>query len=213
MNQPISSPPPAAVGHLAPQFTLPSIQGQQITLTDYRQVRRIVLWFSRGFTCNFCRRYMQHIEDAYDTLAANEIEVIQVTPNLLETARLFFDQATPYPFVCDPDKRLYAVYGLGDLGVLEAQRNTVISFGSAFLSGNGMETVRASWLDTVNRNFLRRLHHHALTAVEQGLFIIDKQGIIRYRQVYGPLDTIPTGTDLLTIAQTVCADLDKPQTV
>ena len=50
---------------------------------------------------------------------------------------------------------------------------------------------RGAWLDVVNRNFVRRLHHHAMTAVEQGLFLVDKQGVIRHRAVVGPIDTIP----------------------
>ena len=53
-------------------------------------------------------------------------EVIQIAPNLLESARTFFrDAASPFPFVCDPDKRLYAVYGLGDLGALTATRTAL----------------------------------------------------------------------------------------
>jgi hypothetical protein len=72
--------------------------------------------------------------------------------------------------------------------------------------GDGIETVRASWIDVANKNFLRRLHHHALTAVEQGLFIIDKQGIIRYRQTYSPLDEIPSGEELLTMTLAVCEE-------
>ncbi|MCB8945153.1 MAG: AhpC/TSA family protein [Ardenticatenaceae bacterium] len=202
-NKPESAP---FVGNLAPQFTLPAVQGGQVSLADYVGRCRVILWFSRGFTCNFCRRYMQLIVDRYEDLTAHEIEVVQVNPNLLETSRLYFDPATPYPFVCDPDKRLYAVYGLGDRGVLEAQKNTLISFGTAFASGEGQETVKASWLDVMNRNFLQRLHHHALTAVEQGVFIIDKQGIIRYRQVYNPMAQIPTGEELLLMTQAVCGD-------
>jgi peroxiredoxin Q/BCP len=203
----LSSPEPVVVvGNPAPKFTLPAIQGGQISLADYHGRSRVILWFSRGFTCNFCRGYMQLVVSSYNEMVAHEIEVLQVAPNLLETSRLFFDPATPYPFICDPDKRLYAVYGLGDRGVLEAQKNTFISFGTAFVSGEGQETVRSSWLDVVNRNFLRRLHHHALTAVEQGIFIIDKQGIIRYRQVYDPLAPIPTGEELMTITKAVCRD-------
>jgi peroxiredoxin len=197
---------PALVGDLAPEFTLPSVQGQQISLSSYRDNCRVVLWFSRGFTCHFCRQFMRKIELGYKALTANQVEVLQVTPNLLETTRLYFDPTTQYPFICDPDKRLFAVYGLGDLGVLEAQKNTAVSFGTAFLKGDGIETVRASWIDVANKNFLRRLHHHALTAVEQGLFIIDKQGIIRYRQTYSPLDEIPSGEELLTMTLAVCEE-------
>ena len=159
----------------APDFSLPSIQGDVISLSAYHGRKRIILWFSRGFTCPFCRSYMENVSEDYPALQANNIEIIQVAPNLMESARVFFGGAAPpYPFLCDPDKTLYARYGLGDRGVLEATRNTFISFSHAAATGAFATTVRGSWLDVINRNFIRRLHHHALTSFEQGLFFIDR---------------------------------------
>lgn len=189
------------IGGAAPEFTLTSVQGDPVSLTNYQGRRNVILWFSRGFQCQFCRGHMARITEKYDEMLTHEIEVIQVAPNLLESARIFFAQAPPqYPFVCDPDKRLYAVYGLGDRGALEATRNAVVSFSHAFTHGEGAKTVYGSWLDVMNRNFVRRLHHHALTAVEQGLFIINKEGVIRYQLRAGPLDPIPSGDELLQLA-------------
>jgi peroxiredoxin len=37
-----------AVGAAAPGFRLPSAQGQEIALEDYRDRRKVVLWFSKG---------------------------------------------------------------------------------------------------------------------------------------------------------------------
>jgi putative peptide zinc metalloprotease protein len=190
-----------AVGIKAPDFRLTSIQGELISLANYHQQKRVILWFSRGFTCNFCRRYMDGIISHYDELVAAGIEVIQVAPNLLETAQRYFAEPPPYPFVCDPDKRLYAIYDIGDRGVLEANKNTVVAFGTAFLQGEGLETVRASWIDVANRNFVKRLAHHALTAVEQGLFFLDRESIIRYQVYLKGLETIPTGQDLLALTE------------
>ena len=161
-------PPPPGVGDAAPLFGLRSVQGPTVELAAYRGRRNVVLWFSRGFTCPFCRAYMDGIGQGYPELRAIDTEVIQVAPNLLESARTFFrDAASPFPFVCDPDKRLYAVYGLGDRGALEATRTALVSFSHAFTHGDAGPQVRGAWLDVMNRNFLRRLHHHAMTAVEQ----------------------------------------------
>lgn len=193
--------PNPAVGSQAPDFRLTSIQGELITLANYRQQKRVILWFSRGFTCNFCRSYMEGIISHYDELAKAGVEVIQIAPNLLETAQRYFAEPPPYPFVCDPDKRLYAIYELGDRGVLEANKNTVVAFGTAFMSGEGLETVRASWIDVANRNFVRRLRHHALTAVDQGLFVLDSESIIRHQAHLRGLETIPTGQELLALVQ------------
>jgi peroxiredoxin len=205
MNHMTENEVSAGVGQKAPDFSLPSIQGKTISLDDYRGKRNILLWFSRGFTCNFCRGHMENIAAGYDMLMENGVGIIQIAPNLLETAQRYFEPNMPrHPFICDPDKRLFAVYNLGDAGSLEATRNTVVSFSTAFMTGVGVETVRASWIDVMNRNFIRRLHHHALTAVAQGLFIIDKDAIIRYRLVISPVETIPTAQELMSLVDALC---------
>ena len=89
------------------------------------------------------------------------------TPTVPRSGTSFGHSPTPYPFVCDPDKRLFAVYGLGDRGALEATRSAVVSFSYAFTHGDTGPQLRGAWLDVMNRNFVRRLHHHAMTAMEQ----------------------------------------------
>ena len=166
---------------MAPDFCLRSIQGPEIRLSDYRGRHHVILWFSRGFTCSCCRSYMQRIIDPYNLLADEGFEVLQVAPNLFDTAQRYFDPQLPYPFLCDPVKRLYAVYGLGDRGVMSAMGNTLVTFDHAFAHGQGAETVRASWLDMANRNFVSRLNHQALTAMDRAVIVIDRDGVIRSR--------------------------------
>ena len=200
-----SVPEPAAVGQPAPLFSLTSVQGDPVELAAYRGRRNVVVWFSRGFTCPFCRVYMDGMREGYDLLRAAEAEIIQVGPNLLQSARIFFGHSpTPYPFVCDPDKRLFAVYGLGDRGALEATRSAVVSFSYAFTHGDTGPQLRGAWLDVMNRNFVRRLHHHAMTAMEQGIFLVDRDGIVRHRAVVGPLDPVPSGDNLADLVRAHC---------
>jgi peroxiredoxin len=200
-----SAPESAAVGQPAPHFSLTSVQGGTVDLSAYRGRRNVVVWFSRGFTCPFCRVYMDDMSEGYDALRAAGTEVIQVGPNLLQAARVFFGPVpTPYPFVCDPEKRLFAVYGLGNRGALEATRSAVVSFSYAFTHGDTGPQLRGAWLDVMNRNFMRRLHHHAMTALEQGLFLVDQDGIIRHRTVVGPTDPVPRGDRLAEMVRDHC---------
>jgi len=190
---------------MAPVFALPSLRGVMVDLASYRGRRNVVVWFSRGFTCPFCRVYTDGMRAGYEALRTADTEIIQVAPNLLDSARRFFAQSPlPYPFVCDPDKRLYAVYGLGDVGALEATRTAVVSFAHAFTHGDTNNQIRGAWFDVVNRNFLRRLHHHAMTAQEQGMFLVDKDGVIRSVTVVGPIDPMPGGAELAELARQHC---------
>jgi len=198
---------PAAVGQPAPQFVLPSVQGRTIDLGAFRGRQNVIVWFSRGFTCPFCRGYMQGVIEGYQSLVAQATEVVQVTPNLLESARRFFrPEPVPYPVVCDPDKRLYAVYGLGDRGALVATRAGVVSFSHSVVHGDAGPWIRGAWHDVMNRNFLRRLHHHATSALEQGLFLVDRGGTIRHRAIIGPLEPIPSGPELVALARAHAMD-------
>ena len=203
--------PGPGVGRPAPLFALPSVQGSTVELQAFQQHRNVIVWFSRGFTCPYCLDYMGGIGDRYEELVDAQTEVIQVAPNLLESARSFFPRFPwPFPFVCDPDKRLYAVYGLGDRGALEATRTAVVSFSHAVATGRGQLWVQGAWHDVVNRNFVRRLHHHAMTALEQGIFLVDKAGIVRHQQVVGPLETIPDAAALAGLVRAHCAEAATP---
>ena len=129
-----------------------------------------------------------------------------MAPNLLESARRYFGQSIlPFPFICDPDKRLYAVYGLGDRRALEATRTAVVSFAHAFMHG-----------DTVNQSgawFGRHEparpppHHHAMTAHERGIRLIGKLVIRRSRWV--GVDLFLAGP-LADLARAHCAEPPVP---
>lgn len=187
-------------GDSAPDFTLDSVQGGRVSLADYRG-KTVVLWFSRGYTCPFCRRYMAQLRAGLPRFQAAGVQILQVAPNLVGQARAFWgDQELPFPFLCDPDKSAYRLCGLCDLGAAEANKNTVKSFSFSFGHGDGLQSVRGSWLDVMNGSFGERLGHHALAAMQQGVFIIDAEGVIRQKFVLGPLDPLPNIEQLLAAA-------------
>ena len=49
-----------------------------------------------------------------------------------------------------------------------------------------------------------------MTAVEQGLFLVDKRGIIRHISVVGPIDPVPTATRLVELVARHCAEELQP---
>src|SRR5258708_3651339 len=64
--------------------------------------------------------------------------------------------------------------------------------------------VGGSGLDGMTRNFVRRLHHHEMTALEQGIFLVDRSGVIRHRTVVGPTESVPRGRSLAEMVHTYC---------
>ncbi len=192
---------PPAVGAAAPNFRLESVQGPVIDLADY-QGRNVLLWFSRGFTCPFCRRYMAQLSLAYERYQATNSEIVQVGPDLLSQARLFFrTYRLHFPFLCDTEKNVFRAYGLQDLGPLRAVGDTIASFSTALVQGEFRRTFYASWLDTfaTGRQAPARLAEHGLHEVPQGMFAIDSSGVVRYGRVFGPLENIPGNDELLSV--------------
>lgn len=193
------------VGDPAPDFSLEAVQGGVVALSSYRG-QTVVLWFSRGYNCPFCRKYMAQLAPSVPRFREAGVQILQVAPNLIDRARLFWgEQELPFPFLCDPDKASYRLCGLCDLGAGEANRNTVKGFAYAFANGEGRTTVRGVWLDVMNRSFGERVQHHALTAMQQGVFVIDGEGVIRHKFVFGPLDPVPSNEELLSVATSVTA--------
>src|SRR5512137_1498189 len=79
-----SEPQPPTVGQPAPLFSLTSVQGATVDLASYRGRSNVVVWFSRGFTCPFCRVCMDGMTEGYQGLRDEGTEIIQVGPNLLQ---------------------------------------------------------------------------------------------------------------------------------
>ncbi len=189
----------------APTFTLDSVQGSPIRLADYQNHSNVLLWFSRGFTCPFCRAYMAQLQSAYNDFRGKQTEILQIGPNAVSRARQYFrTYQLFFPYLCDPDKRLYSVYGMADQGPIQAQKNTAAVMRFSAASGQSDETRRAVAVDMLNSSFIQRLQHHALTAVEQGLFLIDKQGIVRWSKTLGPLENLPDNQTLLDTISRIC---------
>src|SRR5260370_40163074 len=94
-----SDPEPPIVGQPAPLFSLTSVQGATVELATYRGRSNVVVWFSRGFTCPFCRVYMDGMTEGSEGLREAGTEIIPAVPNLPQAARTFFGHTpTADPF-------------------------------------------------------------------------------------------------------------------
>lgn len=189
-----------AVGEPAPDFELDAVSGPSPVALSHFRGGPVLLWFSRGFNCPYCREYMVRLTEAMPQFEAAGVQVVQVAPNLIDAARRFWaDTELPFPFLCDPEKVAYRLCGLADIGFGECQRNVVSGFARSFATGEGRTTLRAAWLDVVNPSIGERLTHHTTIAMQQGVFLIDSDGNVAAKYVFGPLDEPPSNAELISL--------------
>ena len=98
----MTDPRRPAVGDPAPTFRLPAAQGGEVDLKSFRGRASVVLWFTKGFSCPFCRQQMSQLARVAPRFRehGSEILVISRTPSAL--ARRFARQfALPFPYLSD----------------------------------------------------------------------------------------------------------------
>ena len=97
------------IGELAPDFTATTLEGETITLSDYRG--QIVLVNDFATWCGPCLAETPHLVDVYN---AEDGEVMFIGLNLQETEANVADYRDQfnisYPLVLDPDGKLTEIY-------------------------------------------------------------------------------------------------------
>jgi peroxiredoxin len=160
------------IGQPAPSFRLPSGQGPDVGLDEYRGRQQVVLWFTKGMGCPFCRSQMSQLARGYDRLKALGAEVLQVTLSTRERATFYAQNfKLPFVYLCDPDYRVHREWGLDG-------RSHSIGWYAKKLYAATKATMPTSDLGDPRLtlgDMKTNLHDS-----DTGLFMIDRQGIVRY---------------------------------
>ena len=102
-----------AVGQHAPPFRLPSAQGSEVALEDYRGRSNAILFFAKGMACGFCRQKMSQLARGLPRFRELETEIVMVTPTPLDRGRFYARNfQLPFSYLCDPEYRAFEAYGL-----------------------------------------------------------------------------------------------------
>jgi len=176
------------VGSVAPDFRLASAQGGELGPQDFRGAKRLVLWFSKGLFCPFCRRNMAQLGLRYPEIEALGAEVLQVTHNTLDEARGYLKHyPMKFPYLCDAERTVHGRYGVelisGDYGGLVASSIAAVS-----------DLVLKGQTTPAPVPFLKR---YGIKDAAQAVFLVDREGIVRAEHRLGPNAPLPSAQELV----------------
>ena len=106
-----------AVGDRAPDFTLPSTGGGDVSLHDYAG-RPVVLVFYPGDDTPVCTRQLNSYNDELEQFEALDAQVLGISAQGIDSHERFSGKhGLKFPLLADVDKRVAAQYGtLGPIG-------------------------------------------------------------------------------------------------
>lgn len=160
------------VGHPAPPFRLPSAQGAEVGLEDFRGKGHLVVWFTKGMGCVFCRAQMSQLARAYPDLQKRGAEILEISLSPVRRARVYAEKfRLPFPYLCDPDYRVRRQWGLGKR-----------EHGLGYYATSLVKGIIAPKPANDYGDFAPPLDEmrNVLSDDDMGFFLVDKQGIVRY---------------------------------
>ena len=160
------------IGERAPSFRLPAAQGGEIGLDDFIHRRAVIVWFTKGMACAFCRQQMSQIARAYPRIKDHNAEVLEITNSTLARARFYARRFTlPFPYLCDPDRRVRRAWGV------EKRDHGPAYYVKTFMVASRMPHPANDFGDF--NPSLTELPS-ALADEDMGFFIVDRAGVVRY---------------------------------
>jgi thioredoxin-dependent peroxiredoxin len=104
------------IGEVAPDFTLPGIQGhdrRDYTLSEYRG-KKVVLAFYPGDDTPGCTRQMCSYRDNFDDFADVDAVVLGISPQDVDSHEKWIQKRNlPFPLLADTEKKVIDQYGVG----------------------------------------------------------------------------------------------------
>ena len=160
------------IGEPARPFRLPSAQGGEVGLDDFKGRHAVILWFTKGMACPFCRQQMSQLKRAHARIKDAGGEILEVTGSAPARAQFYARQfALPFPYLCDPDHRVHEAWGIGRR-----------SHGLGYYAKTLVKAIRTEPPANDFGTFKPALSELPAVFADQdmGLFIIDRGGTVRY---------------------------------
>jgi peroxiredoxin Q/BCP len=101
-----------AVGDKAPDFTLKDQDGTEVTLSDFKGKKNVVLVFYPGDMTPGCTMQLCAIRDDWSKFVRTDTVVFGMNHGDAESHKLFIKKhAFPFPLLIDKDKKISTRYG------------------------------------------------------------------------------------------------------
>ncbi|MGH7818627.1 MAG: peroxiredoxin family protein [Candidatus Binatia bacterium] len=163
-----------SVGQPAPSFRLPSGQGSEIGNEDYRGKKNTIVWFTKGFSCPFCRQHMSQLARGYSRFRDLDTELLEIAVTTPPRARSYLQKfQLPYPYLCDPDYDVRKRWGLG------VRSHSLLWYAKSIYQGFSAPTPENDF-----GSFGPPIPEMPRTLADDdaGFFIVDKGGTVRFAQ-------------------------------
>ncbi|MFQ5582597.1 MAG: peroxiredoxin-like family protein, partial [Mariprofundaceae bacterium] len=100
-------------GDAAPDFTLPSIHGDEVRLSNMLSNGTVVLSFYRGGWCPYCNLELRALQKALPEINALEAQLLAISPELPEKgAATQASDGLSFPLLTDKGNQVAKAYGL-----------------------------------------------------------------------------------------------------
>ena len=116
------------VGDTAPDFTLTSQKGENVTLSQFRGKKNVVLYFYPKDETPDCTREACTFRDAYELFTDLGAEVIGVSADTVESHKAFAEHhGLPFTLLSDVDNAVRKLYGASStLGIIPGRVTFII---------------------------------------------------------------------------------------
>ena len=116
------------VGDRAPDFTLPSQLGDNVTLSEYFGKKNVVLYFYPKDESPGCTREACTFRDSYEELTSLGAEVIGVSSQSVESHRSFATHhGLPFILLSDAGNKVRQLYGVpSTMGIIPGRVTYII---------------------------------------------------------------------------------------
>ena len=135
----MSDPFRLSPGDRAPEFTLPSDEGKDVTLADLlSQGRKVIVYFYPAAMAPGCTTEACDFRDSLDSLAAHDVAVLGISPDTPAKLTKFIERdGLTFPLLSDPEHEVMSAYGAWGEKTMYGKKVTGVIRSTFIIDGDG----------------------------------------------------------------------------